>query len=220
MPFQTGTIDAFLAGCQIGDCLHWWGGSPLSKAIEAATHGGPSHVAMVRDPGDRTLAGVKLVESTQVEVPKKFIGVVERPFGDELGDYQNERGSGVWCPIRTEIRANVNWANWGGAADSQVGNPYDYTRMVTEAYNAFVTAHHLLLIAEIANRIAANNAHHSEFCSELWCFLYFWAHVLSPSRVPSLTAPLNSLQAAIYGPGVQILGAPLASDFGYNSVSP
>jgi hypothetical protein len=175
---------------------------------------------MVRQICARTPDGIILVESTQIEEPKRFVGVVNRPFSAELADYLSVKGSGVWCPIRAALRAKVDWDAWGAWADSQLGNSYDYVRMVTEAYNSWVTAHHLGMLADIANRIASNATHHTEFCSELWCFLFQYVKLLSAARVPSMTAPLNSWQAAIYDPGVQILGTPIASFLGYSTVAP
>jgi hypothetical protein len=217
--FQPGSVDDFLAACQIGDALHWWGTSALSKAIEAATKGGPSHVAMVRHVGDRTLQGITLVESTQVAVPHKFIGVVERPFADEWSDYKSTGAQGVWCPLRTMIRTGVDWEAWAKLADTHVGEQYSYAQMVLEAYDAFMVSHHVPGLDLIANDFAGGNWH-MEFCSQLWCLYGQGGKYLGPSRVPGLTAPVNSLQAAIYGRGVQILGPPLASDCGYNLVAP
>lgn len=36
---------------RVGDAVFFWGNGLLSKAIEDATHGGPSHVAVVRQTG-------------------------------------------------------------------------------------------------------------------------------------------------------------------------
>lgn len=217
--FQQGSVNDFLAACQVGDSLHWWGTSDLSKGIEMATHGGPSHVAMVRRVNSRTPAGIVLVESTQIEKPKKFIGVVERFFSDEWSDYFLTGGQGVWCPLKAMIRTSVDWDAWGKLADSHVGEPYSYAQMVLEAYDAFMVDHHIPGLDMLAKDFAAGEWH-MEFCSQLWCLYGQGGKYLSSDRVPGLTAPLNSLQANIYGRGVQIMGPPLASDFGYSTVRP
>lgn len=213
-------LDTFLATCQPGDCLHWWGASWLSHQIERQTGDGPSHVSMVRRVNSRTAAGIMLVESTEISQPHRFIGVVERSFYDEYDEYQTGKGQGVFCPLAARYRTPAfDWDAWGAFMDQHVGDPYSYAQMVLEAYDNLVVSHHIPGLDIIAGDFARGNWH-QEFCSQLWCIGKQFAKVLSPERIPGLTAPKNSWQAAIYGDGVQILGAPLASDLGYNTVTP
>jgi hypothetical protein len=218
---QQSSLDAFVAGCQPGDCLHWWGASWLSHQIERQTGDGPSHVAMVRRIASRTPAGIMLVESTSVSKPKRFIGVVERPFSDEYADYAGGQGQGVWCPLSAVYRRAFDPEAWGVFMDGRVGDKYAYAQMVLEAYDALVVNHHIPLLDTLALDFARGNWR-QEFCSQLWCLGFQQAGILSASRIPGLTAPTNSWQAAIYDPAArQILGAPLKlpNDLKYNSVA-
>lgn len=227
MPIRQGTVDEVIAQAQVGDVFHFWGKSELSKAIELATHGGPSHVAMVRnvlqsEKEAGTPAGIITVESTQVSTPKRFIGVVNLTLQTHLDEYLKPGpdfgGVVLYCPLRPAIRARTDWNSWAHNADKHVGDPYSYGQMVLEAYDAFMVNHHVPGLDFLAKEFAAGNFH-AEFCSQLWCIYGQFGEYLSESRIPGLTAPLNSLQGAIYGPtAIQLTGAPLASDYAYNSV--
>ena len=223
MTFTQGTVADIIPQCQTGDCFHFWGRSELSEAIEDATGGGPSHVAMVRSAvGVKSAANVVTVESTQISKPKKFIGVVNLTLQTHIDEYSNpgpdQGGAIVYCPLRPSIRAKTNWVAWAAYADNHVGDPYSYGQMVLEAYDAFMADHHIPILGWLAKEFAAGN-YHAEFCSQLWCMYGQFGRYLGLDRVPGLTAPINSLQAAIYGPGVQILGPPLDKDYGYNTVA-
>lgn len=216
--FTQGNVQQFIDTCQPGDCLFWWGTAWLSHAIERLTHGGPSHVAMVRRIESRTPAGIILVESTEIQTPKKFIGVVERRFADELAEYVSDKGAGVFAPIRFDLRARSDWDRWGAWMDSQIHHPYDYIRMVTEAINARMDR--IPVLSHIAAIVDQNRNLSREFCSEIACAGFQDIGILSPTRNPALTAPVDSLRTAMFGAGIQILGPPLAGDFGYNTVAP
>jgi hypothetical protein len=217
------SVSDFLAGCQIGDSLCWWGGSWLSHAIESQTGDGPSHVSMVRRIDARTPAGIVLVESTEVATPHRFIGVVERSVGEEIDEYNQEHGQGVWLPLAARYRtADYNWDDWAAWMDSRIGDSYSYAQMILEAYDELVVSHHIPGLDIIAADFARGNWH-QEFCSQLWCMGKQHIKVLSASRIPGLTAPKNSWQAAIYDTAArQFAGAPLTlpNDLSYNSVAP
>src|SRR5260370_38962053 len=102
---------------------------------------------MVRRIDARTPDGIILVESTQVSKPHRFIGVIERSFGEEADEYAQEHGQGVWCPLAARYRAAEtlppgvpsDWVDqWAALADRHVGDPYSYAQMVLEAYNSLV----------------------------------------------------------------------------------
>lgn len=222
MSIQQSGLAQFVANCQVGDCLHWWGGSWLSRQIERQTSGGPSHVAMVRRIDDRDPTKIILVESTQVSQPKRFIGVIERSFWDEYSEYKDGSAQGVWCPLSPALRVQDGlWVGpWGTEADKHIGDPYSFAQMVLEAYNSLVVSNHIPVLEDIAADFARGNWR-QEFCSQLWCILFQKAGFLSTTRIPGLTAPTNSWQAAIYGPAQQILGPPLIleNDLRYNTVA-
>lgn len=157
---------------------------------------------------------VQLVESTQVP---GFTGVVERPFVDEFEDYKS--GSiGLWAPLRPDVRQSGNWVAWRSFVDGQQHHHYATLRMMTEAYNSFIIRHKIPILDVIAEDVADPKNLKTEFCSSLWCASFQAAGILSSTRQPSLTAPIDALRAAIYSPAKQIMGDTLKADFGFNTV--
>lgn len=222
MSIEQSSMVAFLSGCEVGDCLFPWGGSWLSHQIERQTGGGPSHVSMVHQINARTPDGIILVESTQISNPKRFIGVVNRSFGEEYGEYSTGKGQMVWAPLSLSTRQAIKMPEWLASAKKHMGDPYSYAQMILEAYNALVSSHHIPILDGIAEDFARGNWHR-EFCSQLWCILGQDGGILSPYRIPGLTAPLNAFQAKIYAPtAMQILGNPLVleNDLKFNTVAP
>lgn len=216
------SMSSFLSGCEVGDCLFPWGGSWLSHQIEKQTGGGPSHVSMVHQINARTLDGIILVESTQITKPKRFIGVINRSFGEEYDEYSTGKGQIVWAPLSSPIRESLKMPEWLASIQKHMGDSYSYAQMVLEAYNALVVSHHIPILDGIAEDFARGNWRR-EFCSQLWCIIGQAGGILSPYRIPGLTAPLNAFQAKIYGTNaMQILGNPLVLEHGlkFNTVAP